>query len=45
MKKKHAKKAAKKIIKMSLKNPMSYSEAEVKYAKLVLSSFKKKKQD
>ncbi len=26
-KKKNAKKAAKKIIKMSLKNPMSYSEA------------------
>jgi hypothetical protein len=45
MKKKHAKKAAKKIIKVSLKNPQLYSDSDVKYAELILSSFKKKKQD
>ena len=43
MKKKHTRKAAKKIIKMANKYPGNYSDAEVSYAKLILSRLKKEK--
>jgi hypothetical protein len=43
MKRKHAKKAAKKIIKEAKKDPGNYSNADVLYAKLLLSRLKKEK--
>ncbi len=43
MKKKHTRKAAKKIIKMAKKYPSNYSDADVSYAKLILSRLKKEK--
>ncbi len=43
MKRKHAKKAAKKIIKRAEKHPDYYSDGEVTYARLILSRLKKEK--
>jgi hypothetical protein len=45
MKKKHAKKAAKKILKIADKKPGYYTQAEVQYAKLLLTAFKKAEGD
>lgn len=45
MKKKHAKKAAKKILKIAHKQPGSYTEADVQYAKLLLRAFKKQNEN
>lgn len=44
MKKKHIKKAAKKILKAHEKNPLHYTYAEVQYAKIILDSLKKLKE-
>lgn len=43
MKKKHTKKAAKKIIKIATKKPSHYTEEEVQFARLILASLKKQK--
>ena len=43
MKRKHAKKAAQKIIKRAEKHPDYYSDGEVTYARLILSRLKKEK--
>lgn len=40
MKDKHIKKAAKKILKVSRKNPDYYSKEEINYAKLLISRLK-----
>lgn len=44
MKKKHAKKAAKKILKLADKKPNAYTFAEIQYAKLLLRAFKQQEQ-
>ena len=43
MKKKHTKKAAKKIIKIAINHPEYYTSEEVQFAKLILASLKKQK--
>lgn len=43
MKRKHAKAAAKKLIKIAKKYPDHYSDGDVTYAKLILSRLKKEK--
>ena len=43
MKRKHAKAAAKKLIKIAKKHPDYYSDGDVTYAKLLLSRLKKEK--
>ena len=43
MKKKHTKKAAKKIIKTAGSHPEYYTPEEVQFAKLILASLKKQK--
>ena len=43
MKRKHARKAAEKIIKRAEKHPNYYSDGDVTYAKLILSRLKKEK--